>query len=521
VEGQVLQHSDEDLRSVYCWVTGSPIRADITPAGILTQMLAWLSRARGPDASKADRDKLASLLTQISLAITKLQPSVLLGQAQVADYIASLPVPETEGFTRWPPDEGWLSQVPRQVLSLGISIADRQAVAETLAPHVEGSSLDASEILIDVLRPEAIEIHVEREYLRQLTTVDADNRSGCFASLRDGMYAELGISYPAFRLVPDARLGPRQFMFKLNHLAWVPQVGLGPEECLVNDTPEALKLFNPASVMAANPASGQPNSITNLEHKSVLEATGYTTWDQMGYLILSQAAMLRRHGECIVGRQFAEHQLRQLEGVFPAVVKTANSATSVAQITAVLRNLVAEEISLRNLRLILERISDYQFRDDAGRPVVVDDAAAAFEVEKAIAEDDVAQLTRFVRAGLKGQIGGKHSRGTNTVVVYLMSPAIEELISDYVSTEQSGNLNVRLAGAQQEQILEAIRMEIRHLPPTAQIPCILTTSEIRHALRDTIALEFPRIPVIGYEEILPGLNIQPIARISWSTPANA
>ena len=97
-----------------------------------------------------------------------------------------------------------------------------------------------------------------------------------------------------------------------------------------------------------------------------------------------------------------------LEVAFPALVKTAESAVSVAQITAVLRNLAAEEISVRNLRLILERLSDYQLRNDASWPVVLDDAAPAFEVRKAVAENHVAQLTRFVRAGMKRQIGGKH-----------------------------------------------------------------------------------------------------------------
>ena len=265
-------------------MTGSPIRVDITPAGMLTEMLAWLSGARGPDASEADRERVASLLNRTCLAIIKLQPSVLLGQAQLAAYIASLPVPETKELTRWPPDQDWLFRVLRQVLSLGISIADRQAVAEALAPHVEGPSLDASEVLTDVLRPEATEIHVEKEYLRQLTTVDAENRSGHFTFLRDGMYTDLGIPYPAFRLVPDTHLGPRQFMFKLNHLTCVPQVGLGPDECLVNETPEGLQRLNITAVMAGNPATAYPNSITSLEYKNALVALNTAIWDQMAYL---------------------------------------------------------------------------------------------------------------------------------------------------------------------------------------------------------------------------------------------
>jgi type III secretion protein V len=152
--------------------------------------------------------------------------------------------------------------------------------------------------------------------------------------------------------------------------------------------------------------------------------------------------------------------------------------------------------------------------------VVLDDAVPTFEVRKAVAEDDVAQLTRFVRAGMKRQIGGKYSRGTDTVVVYLMDPAIEEFVSNSAAMEQGAELNERLAEEQREPILEAVRREVRHLPPRAQVPCILTTGDIRHVLRETMALEFPRISVIAYEEILPSLNVQPVARISWNAPAN-
>ena len=512
VGGQVLHYPDETLRSVYCWLTGSPIRADITSAGMLSEMMAWLSKASDPHSS-------ALLFSQMSLAVIKLQPYVLLGQSQVAAYVASLPVPEMKDATRWPPDQDWLTGVLRQVLRLRISIADKQAVATALAPCMEGQFLNACETLIDVLRPDAVEIYVEKEYLRQLTTRNAENRSGRLTSLRDGLFAELGIVYPAFRLVPDTQLAPRQFMFKLNYVTCVPQVGLGPEESLVNDTPERLRALNITAVAAGNPATGRPNSITNLEHQSALETGGCTTWDQMDYLILSLAAVLRSNAGCFVSRRFTEEQLQQVETAFPALVNRARSVVSVEETTAVLRKLAAEETSVRNLRLILERLSDYQFWSDAGWPVVLDDAGAVFEVRAAVPEDHLSQLTRFVRAGMKRQISRKLSRQT-TLVIYLMDHTIEELWSSRTLAEQDEMSTLRLGEDQQGKILEAVRKEIGYLPPSAQVPCILTTSEVREHLRETIALEFPRLSVIAYDEVLPDVNIQPIARISWSAPAN-
>ena len=68
-----------------------------------------------------------------------------------------------------------------------------------------------------------------------------------------------------------------------------------------------------------------------------------------------------------------------MNSVFPALVKAAQSTVSTEQVTAVLRNLSAEGVSVRNLRLILERLTDYQLRKDAGSHLVLDDTPASVD----------------------------------------------------------------------------------------------------------------------------------------------
>jgi hypothetical protein len=511
VEDQQLRYSDETLSSVYCWLNGSIFRADVTPPAIL----AWLQRMSESGESASDHQAVATLLTQMTLAIVKAQPSVLLGPSQLQAYLEFLPNPSVES-KRWPPDQAWLLPILRVILNLRISIADKQIAADTLAQSTSKSWQGACEDLIDALRPDAIEIHLQQEFMRALTTTDADNRVGMFAFLRDGLFAELGVVYPPFRLVPDSGLLPKQFMFKLNHLTCVPQVGLGPEECLVNDTPERLKQL-PLEIRAdpaGNPATGHPNSVTNLKHKNDLESRSLTIWDDMGYLILSLAAALRRNSGCFVQLRFAEAQLKQLGRVFPALIKTAGSTVSPGQITAVLRALVAEELSVGNLRLILERLTDYELCNDADGHNVLDDTPTAFEPGNAASGDDLTRLTAFVRRGMKRQISGKFSRETNTIDAYLLDLDIEGFLSRSGSVEVDGQRNANPNTEQQDDILESIRREIAQLPPTAQIPLILTTHNLRGPLKKAIAQEFPRIHVVAFQELMPDLNVRPIARIS-------
>jgi type III secretion protein V len=107
----------------------------------------------------------------------------------------------------------------------------------------------------------------------------------------------------------------------------------------------------------------------------------------------------------------------------------------------------------------------------------------------------------FVRMGLCDQIADKASRGTNTVVVYLLDPALEHAI-------RVGSEGV------DDTLLAACYEEFAHLPPTAARPYILTGLETRQAVQDLLRSEFPRYAVLAHEELPPATNVQPVARIS-------
>lgn len=507
VEDRPLRYPDELVQSVYCWLNSCVFTTDIT----LADILAWLSTIS--EASEADHHTVATFLSQMSLEIIKAQPSVLLGQSQLEAYRNSLPIQSIEKSGKWPPDPSWLLPILSQVLSLKISIADKQSVADILARNFERSWLDVSEELIDALHPNGVEIHLQEDYIRELTTIDSDNRVGLLAFLRDGLFGELGVVYPEFRLVPDAQLAPRQFTFKLNHLACVRQVGLGPEECLVNDTPDRLKEFQISANPAGNPATGQANSIAKIEDKRALETRGFTTWDGMGYLILSLAAVLRRSSSCFIDRGFTEGLLSLAGSAFPALITTVRSAVSVERITAVLRNLVSEELSVRNSRVILERLVDFQLRRLPGSRLVLDDAPV--EAGNPTAEVNVTELTEFVRAGMKREISGKYSKERNTMVVYLLDRGIEQLLERHIGLGSDGRTFSEIETDQEERIQEAVRREIAMLPVNSELPLILTTEHCRWALRKTIAHQFPRIRVVAFQELIPSLNVMPIARIQW------
>jgi type III secretion protein V len=97
----------------------------------------------------------------------------------------------------------------------------------------------------------------------------------------------------------------------------------------------------------------------------------------------------------------------------------------------------------------------------------------------------------------------------STLPVILLNSEVEEILVLSRSTA-SGSDAAGLSPQDQERITAALRAELRHTSHCA----LLTTIEARPALRELVYLEFPRVPVLAYQELSPEMSLQPIARVS-------
>jgi type III secretory pathway component EscV len=484
VNGKPCRFSNDLVLQAYSYVNGTPL----APFERLHTLPNWLSEDLAA-STPAPEDRASALLSLVCREALTHQAGLLLGPAQAERYRADLALADTTPVER-------LLPILRRVVDLRISIADRATVARVLSNEFASnhSAEEAAEHLIAALRPAAIEVRIEPAYLRQLTLENVAKGAEMFPFMRDGLFVELGITLPDFHFVPDATLKPGAFAFTINHLRTLPLIGLPLDTILVNDTAERLRLMNIAGTPTTNPATMQPGSLVERANKDMLEAAGLTTWDQMGYLILCCAAVLRRSGHVLVDRELADAMLKQLGRDFPELERLTRAYVALDALTVVLRALVAEELSIRNLRRILERLIEYEVCIDADRP---------------------GERVEFVRASLRNAIAHKYARGTKTLVVYLLDPEMEQALANYPTPEPTRRPPEGLGNALYVRLAGAVRNELRRLPPTAQLPVILTKDSLRAAVRATLAQEFPRLAVVSYADISPDQNIQPVARISW------
>jgi type III secretory pathway component EscV len=181
--------------------------------------------------------------------------------------------------------------------------------------------------------------------------------------------------------------------------------------------------------------------------------------------------------------------------------------------TRVLRGLLREKISIRNLRGILEQLLRYDtVRIDSKSYIVMDDRLPIREGTTGPAINSWLNYREFVRMGLKDQLSARYTQGLDTLIVFLVAPEVEARAEAMV-TGPSTDLEIASREALEESLCDSAWKELGSAPPAAARPVILTATSARAAIREIIAPELPDLPVVAYSELRPELSIQPVARL--------
>lgn len=338
-----------------------------------------------------------------------------------------------------------------------------------------------------------------------------DNLNDMYILMQDGLFYELGIVFPKVKWDLNDRFDNNEFQYQINDVTYPSVLGLSPNECLVNDTVDNLTLHNVKGKAAINPANGSECAIINAADAKTCESAGLTTWDPHGYLILHLSHQLRKRAGSFFTKNMVKNVLDSFSLAFPDLVKTVLGKYDLFTLTWILRDLVEEEISIRDLRNILDNLlcingttntdlNEYIVFQPEGTHLVYTDKGTVNNL-------DFTDFSDYIRAAaLYRYISHKYTRGGNTLLVYLLDPEIEDKIRDL----KRG----KLSDESRTEILDAVFKEVGDLPPTAQNPVILTTYEIRRPFRRLINIEFPQVAVLCYQELSPDMNIQPVSRIT-------
>jgi type III secretion protein V len=344
-----------------------------------------------------------------------------------------------------------------------------------LAPGVTPIALEVAESLTPLIDAETAEGRLVAELIPQL---------------RETLFTELGVPLPGIRVRGHAAdLPPGGYRVRLQEIPMAEgQVPAG--RVLALETPERLAALGLTAEPATHPGDGSPAAWVPEGERELCQQAGVTTFDAAGAVLLHLGAVLARYAYEFVGIQETQQLLDQFERTHPALVRELTPKLCSPQLIAdVLRRLVEEGLSIRNLRDILQALAEW-----------------------APAEKDPVVLTEYVRMALKRYITHKYAGGAPSLVVYLLDGAIEDAVRGAVQHTASGSY-LALEPDLSHDILGAIRRALGDGARPGAPPVILTQMEIRRYVKRLVEVEHPRLAVLSYQELTPELNIQPVARI--------
>lgn len=308
---------------------------------------------------------------------------------------------------------------------------DAQRAATEPVPMREGERA-----FVPVVVPWSIEVSDD---LEPLLDDEAGGLRGAALALRDELFSELGVPLPAPRVAVRANLPPRQAVLSLHEV--------------------------PAKILLVPPDIDDAAAVAHVADRA--------------------RDLLRSRAADFLGLAETQRLLDELEQFAPATVRNVvPKPVSLTLLTDILRRLVEERISIRDLRSILEALSTV-----------------------AATEKDALNLTEYVRGQMRRAITFRLTGGAAQLDVLLLDPILEDTIRRAVTRTAAGAF-LTLAPQAARDVIAAIKRAAQHEGATV----ILTQPDIRRFVRKLVESEMPDAVVVSFAELLPEVALRPTGR---------
>ena len=535
-----LYYEPSDELFVLAWDRLAPLPTRFpTGYGFARWLTGKLTR---DDAFRGSLPKLESIVAAVSSELVRRHARELVGEAQAVNLLARAPFllgaecGEALGLLK----PSRLVSILRPVLDVGISLANQGKVLETIAGALTHSrpEEEISETLIADFSTKFIRVRLGPEYLSALIPVPGQLEPGpdgrpslsvsdprisletkkLFGQMRDQIFFELGVRLPEVVFETDPQCEGSTFQIALNDQFNMPRAGLEPGERLVNAPPQELPeaVAKEARESIAPPLDGHA-AIVPEGHREALEQKGLTTWSPPEYIILSIAREAKRNAWRLMSTAAVETELALLDDTHPDLALAAFREITPGRLARVLRQLLREQVSIRDFVTILERLLTFDWvMADTLTTIVYDDRLAVHPRLGGHRENSEADLAQYVRLALKRAMIRKHTQGRNTISVFLLDPEFERTLLDQLAACRGFPDAAPLNADEIGRIRAAIRIQVEQSIVGSWAPAIVTSVSIRRFVRELVADELPDVPVFSYDEIElgPDFSAQPIAQIA-------
>ena len=301
-------------------------------------------------------------------------------------------------------------------------------------------------------------------------------------SIRKQIGSETGVVVPTVHVADNLQLGPRTYSLLVK----------GVEVARGDLVPDRLMAINPGTATTPldgtatrEPAFGLPAWWIPVAHREQATAAGYTVVDPTTALATHVSETIRAFLPDLLTRQQTKELIDRVGQTAPKLVEELiPKVISVGDVQRVLRQLLRERVSVRDLVTILEALGD---------------------VASASKDPDV--MTEAVRSALGRTICRQYQTERGELPAISLAPSLEtKLLAAIVRTEQGPVLAIEPGHAQQlaSRVADALTGALAQ-------PVLLCSPPLRPHLWRLFARVLPHIGVLSHSEVPPQLRIATVA----------
>jgi flagellar biosynthesis protein FlhA len=348
------------------------------------------------------------------------------------------------------------------------------AAAEAAAPVVPVIPADQRELSWEDVRPvDLLGLEVGYRLVSLVDTTQGGDLLARIKGVRRKLTQDLGFLVPAVHIRDNLEFAPSAYRI---NLAGVP-VGEGviyPDRDLA---------INPGRVFGTligietrDPAFGMQAIWIEPSQRDHAQTLGYTVVDASTVIATHLSHVVQTHAHELLGHEEVQQLLNALAKTAPKLVEDlVPRVLPLSTIVRVLQGLLAERVPVRNMRTIIETLSEYAARTQ-----------------------DATQLTAHVRVALGRQIVQDIAGLAEELPVITLEPDLEQLLNNSLSGSAAGpGLEPGLAERLQLRLAEsAQRQESLGEPAVLLVPPTL-----RQSLARFVRASVPGLQVLAWNEI--------------------
>jgi len=387
-----------------------------------------------------------------------------------------------------------LPKIPFLLLATGTALVGRarakseKARAKTpeMTPQQAKADKQPVEEMLDI---DKVSVNVG---VRLISMVDPRKDSTIFeriGALRRRFAQQFGIIIPLVRLRDNINLEPTTYEIRISDHT-IAKGRLEPDMFLAMDSGTVQKRVK--GIETTEPVYGLPALWVAPTDKEKAELNGYTVIDPESVFITHLSETLKKHADEMLSREDVQHLVDRLRKTQPSLVgEVVGELVPMGLLQTVLRNLLRNGIPIRELTTILESLG-----------------------ENAPKTKNSDALTEMIRKRLSRTITEQYKDEAGKITGITFEPVLEHQMTSTLRQEGDAinlGLTTEMAMEISRKVAEAWKAAMGKDKDKVVLLC---DSRLRAPLAAMLSRTVPPLPVVAYDEIVLGTEVEPIEVIS-------